>query len=92
MPMLDEREFGLVRAAAQESGTVRLEGASTVASLQEPVLKVYREITGYTESNPNAVWHHRLSLFGPPCETCGKPLRSPRARICAACGASRALA
>jgi hypothetical protein len=49
----------------------------------------YRQITGFDEPNPVAIWHHRLSLFGPPCNVCGKPLRTPRAKLCAECGNSR---
>jgi hypothetical protein len=50
-------------------------------------LKLYNEITGFGETNVNAIWHHRASDYGPPCGTCGKPLRTPRASFCAACGA-----
>jgi hypothetical protein len=46
----------------------------------------YGMFTGVAETNPNAVWHHVASLYGPPCPACGKPLRTPRARLCAACG------
>lgn len=46
----------------------------------------YEMFTGVAETNPNAVWHHVASLYGPPCPACGKPLRTPRARLCAACG------
>jgi hypothetical protein len=49
----------------------------------------YYQITGFRETNPAAIGHHRLSLFGPPCPSCGKPLRTPRAKWCAACGAPR---
>ena len=46
----------------------------------------YEMFTGVEESNPNAAWHHVASLYGPPCPACGKPLRTPEARLCAACG------
>lgn len=51
-----------------------------------PVLAKYNELTGFFESNTNAIWHHRRVLFGPVCDTCGKPVRTPRARFCAECG------
>jgi hypothetical protein len=51
------------------------------------LLARYYEITGFRETNPNAVGHHRLSMYGPPCSSCGKPLRTPRAKSCDACGA-----
>jgi hypothetical protein len=34
--------------------------------------------------------HHRTSLYGPECRTCGKPLRTPSAHSCVACGTPRA--
>ena len=52
-------------------------------------LAVYREITGFAETNPNALYHHRISDHGPECKACGKPLRSPKAKLCAACGTVR---
>jgi hypothetical protein len=54
-----------------------------------PMLAAYERLTGFHETNPAAVWHHRVSLYGPPCHVCGKPLRTPQARICAACGVYR---
>jgi hypothetical protein len=53
----------------------------------ELILKRYFEITGFDEINPNAVWHHIIAQHGSPCSKCGKPLRTPRAKWCAACGA-----
>lgn len=53
------------------------------------ILTRYHELTGFAETNSNAVWHHVIALYGPPCAHCGKPLRTPRARLCAACGAQR---
>jgi len=58
---------------------------------REGALKLYEELTGFHETNVNALWHHRLSIYGPPCAACGKPLRTPQARSCAACGAARNL-
>lgn len=34
--------------------------------------------------------HHLTALYGPPCAHCRKPLRTPAARSCAACGTVRA--
>ena len=42
--------------------------------------------TGILEDSPNPIWHHYISHFGPPCNNCGKPLRTKRATYCAACG------
>ena len=45
----------------------------------------YESVTGVQEADWNKVLHHRLSLYGPPCSNCGKPLRTPQARVCGAC-------
>jgi hypothetical protein len=50
---------------------------------------MHKATTGFEERNPNALWHQRLSLLGPPCERCGKPLRTPVAKHCVECGAVR---
>lgn len=52
------------------------------------VLERYFDITGFEETNANAVFHHVIAQHGPPCSNCGKPLRTPLARWCAACGSS----
>lgn len=52
-------------------------------------LDLYQRLTSFRETNPNALWHHRMSLYGPICASCGKPLRTPEASFCAACGARR---
>ena len=78
IPMLEEHEWAeLLPYLQQGSG-----GAQEVRAR-------YKQITGFDEPNPIAIWHHRFSLFGPPCEVCGKPLRTPRAKLCAECGNSR---
>jgi len=98
VPMLDEQEYAeiasLFRAGMQSVKEYCNEtGASpkTVPLVERfaPMLSRYEVMTGYSETNPNAVMHHRLSLYGPPCSRCGKPLRTPMARICGCCMASR---
>lgn len=54
-----------------------------------PLADFYERITGTREVNPNAIRHHGVALYGPPCEACGKPYRTPKAKLCAACGNSR---
>lgn len=76
MPMLDEQEFLTVTNRELE---VPLRDQLAEA------LKRYVELTGFEETNPNAVWHHRLSLYGEPCKFCGRPLRSPNAKLCGSC-------
>ena len=51
------------------------------------VLPRYRKITGLSNEVPQDVLKHRLSEVGPPCEKCGKELRTPLARKCVECGA-----
>ena len=53
------------------------------------VLARYQQLTGFEETNVNALFHHRIEIYGPPCSACGKPLRTPRARRCVECGAVR---
>ncbi len=60
-----------------------------IARSQHPLVKGYALFSGVVETVPNAVWHHVASLYGPPCEHCGKPLRTPRAGWCPACGGWR---
>lgn len=52
-------------------------------------LELYAQLTGFTETNPNVLFHHRLSLYGPSCADCSKPLRTPLARRCVCCGVMR---
>lgn len=90
MPMLDEPEFARVQEAYSAAFQPRGERREPDVNARfSRVLELYREMTGFEETNPNAVLHHRLSLYGPPCTVCSKPYRSPNARFCAACGTHR---
>ena len=46
----------------------------------------YERLTGFHETNSAAIFHHRLSIYGPPCPRCGRLLRTPEASFCASCG------
>ena len=95
--MLDEDEYAeATRLYSQcmdatkefrERWHVPLEGAS-IDDRFRPIRDWYAELTGVLNCHQNAIMHHRLSMFGDPCRVCGKPLRSPRAKICAGCGAA----
>ena len=95
--MLDEQEYTeasrLYRQCMNATKEFRdrwqvpLEGAS-IDERFRPIRHWYAELTGVPNCHQNAIMHHRLSLFGDPCRVCGKPLRSPRAKMCAACGAT----
>ena len=98
IPMLDEQEWAVVEPALIQSiKDIREIRRDLQIGLAEALkhhhgtkaLSLYQEFTGFEETNPAAIWHHRLSLYGPPCQNCGKPLRTPRAKLCAACGKAR---
>jgi hypothetical protein len=55
----------------------------------KPLLDYYFQVTGERETEPNAIMHHRIAQYGPPCENCGKPYRTTKAAFCAACGHKR---
>jgi hypothetical protein len=78
--MLDDEEFMHVMSF-RATGT----GEDSLEHQFAPVLREYERTTGLHETNINAVWHHKLSLYGPPCPKCGKPLRSPQAKLCGSC-------
>ena len=96
--MLEEHEWEQVaealRAGLQGLKKERKEkgislSAVDTASYYREALERYERLTGYRETNPRALYHHRVSLYGPPCPHCGKPLRTPKAKLCAACGTRR---
>jgi hypothetical protein len=100
VPMLDELEWAeiepLLSVSLSEVKRYRAEhGCSLREALQRGpgsrALKRYEEITGFPETNVNAIWHHRRAIYGPPCPVCSKLLRTPSAAFCASCGTPRAL-
>jgi hypothetical protein len=99
VPMLDEQEWGRIeemlckRRALLDEHLARthrapLEYASELKEeTYREALALHSTLTGSVDANLHALWQHRLALYGPPCAECGKPLRTPAARRCFACGA-----
>ncbi len=54
------------------------------------MLEEHERMTGMFIGDPQAILHHRISLYGGPCPRCGKTLRTPESQICEACGHQRA--
>ena len=94
IPMLDEDEWEsvapLLENTIQKIKEYRTKHDCSLnearRNVNQEACKKYFEITGYEEINFEALYHHRVSLYGPPCKECGKPLRTPQAKICASCG------
>jgi hypothetical protein len=99
VPMFDEKEFAVIDSLyVQAVRTIKQQGrfhaeVSRAAFMQEqyrPMLEAYRRITGEDcTTDPSHLMHHRIAKYGPPYRVCGKPLRTPKASYCPACGADR---
>jgi hypothetical protein len=96
LPMLDEEEFAQFEAAHRECRSLKRyrerypeDERVDLVKMFAPACASYTQMTGFVETNVLAVFHHRISIYGPPCPNCGKPFRTPQARFCAACGERR---
>jgi len=96
--MLDEEEFTEIRAvynscvrAVQEYRVERDASlqATPLPELFRPVQQAYARLTGLIGLDAQHVLKHRIAAFGPPCGHCGRPLRTPQAKLCASCGQPR---
>jgi len=81
--MLDEKEY---QKALQLYKSGFTSSGKTIQERMKPLIDYYYDLTGFAETIPNAIMHHRIAQYGPPCENCGKPYRTPLASFCAACG------
>ena len=91
IPFLTRDDWVVIAAAmAQDRAEIpirRAEGKPlSLDTLWKKTLQAYAALTGFTETNINALWHHQDWLLGHDCVTCGKPYRTPQARYCVACG------
>jgi hypothetical protein len=94
VPMLDEEEFAEIKALNLDSIKSVKEirqrtgiplNDPSIDELFRPVRDRYEQLTGTKEKNHSAILHHRISLYGPPCKRCQKPLRRPHAKVCGSC-------
>ena len=83
--MLDEDEFAIAYKLYGEAFP-RIKSGMSIEEGFQPLMEYYKSTTGFDGGHHNAIMHHRLAIYGPACEQCGKPLRTPRAAFCAACG------
>jgi rRNA maturation endonuclease Nob1 len=95
--MLSDEEFeriGLalrqrIRAIKQFPADHGATLADAVANVASDAVAEYEALTGETMAHPDDLYAAQNSRYGPDCHACGKPLRTPRAKLCAACGADR---
>jgi len=85
--MLNEEEYAI--ADELFGKMIRNLSANSLEERNKEIIDYYYNLTGEMDSNPNSIMHHRIKLYGPPCEKCGKPYRTSEASFCAACGHKR---
>lgn len=86
IPMMEEEEYTVAFSLYQQA--FKLSGKS-ITERFEPLVDYYEKLSGFRDTNPNSIIHHRIALYGPPCEKCGKPYRTKEASFCASCGNKR---
>lgn len=87
VPMLDEEEFKKAREL-YSLGFKELKRPDRF----KPLRDYYNGLAGFDlvkEGEHSAIIHHEIALYGPRCERCNKPYRTPEATFCAACGNKR---
>jgi len=85
------RELPRVAAATPDDEAALL--GLIEASRTVEAIKYARERFGLELAESKLLVEHMypggIRPLGPPCASCGTPLRTPQARLCAECGASR---
>ncbi|SDQ06415.1 hypothetical protein SAMN05421664_0260 [Chryseobacterium soldanellicola] len=89
VPMLDEEEGNIASQLYTEGfQEIKKTKKHTVENFKK-LLDYYKDLTGFEETNPNAIMHHFIDMYGPNCENCGKPYRTKTATFCPKCGNKR---
>ena len=74
--MLDENEFEQVLIELLFGGESLHHGVPEAEAFRS-ALDPYEEFTGLRETNFRALYHHRIAMYGPPCEHCGQAAANP---------------
>ena|ERR1700687_860912 len=94
LPLLSEEEYQPIEEALRK----RIQGIKEYraehgvslpdakARSLDDVMDYYVRLGGVRLSNPDDLHWVRLSRYGRVCPQCGKPFRTPRAKLCAECG------
>jgi len=92
VPMLDKEE-GEIASKLFAEGFQEIKNSLKAPIKQnfKKLLDYYNGLTGFEETNPNAIMHHFVEMYGPDCENCGKPYRTETAAFCPKCGNKRKL-
>ena len=88
LAMLDEEEYAIAYNLYGD-GIKKWKETGSRQTGFKALLDYYKSVTGEEETEPNAIMHHRVAQYGPPCENCGKPYRTPQATYCPSCGNKR---
>ncbi|MET3538623.1 hypothetical protein [Chryseobacterium limigenitum] len=90
VPMLDKEESEIASKLYAE-GFQEFKRSKKVPLKENftKLLDYYNELTGFGETEPNAILHHIIDLYGPDCENCGKPYRTNEVTFCPKCGNKR---
>lgn len=90
VPMLDEEEGKIAsKLLAEGFQEAKKDRKTPLNENFKKLLDYYNNLTGFEETNPNAIMHHFIDMYGPDCENCGKPYRTETATFCPKCGNKR---
>ncbi|MCE5280225.1 MAG: hypothetical protein ABFD92_12635 [Planctomycetaceae bacterium] len=93
VPMLDEHEYAEVESTLKKYQALfpsvrddQKEYNRMLREMEDKLEDIHRRIIGKRPKDTDTVIHHRASIYGPPCPSCGKELRTPAASRCFECG------
>ena len=96
IPLLSEEDYKIVAVhlsnriddimSYRKKHNCSLQEASINSDGGQKALIAFEKITGVRLMHPDEIYIARSALYGRQCPDCGKPFRTPRAKLCAECG------